>query len=104
MRKRDDSIDIFRKLLATKRFCNQLRRMRGAITGRHHSDVVTRADAAVLTYVSAEGGSVRRRGNDGRIGYRELVGKLDFFKAQVVRVDALPGLNALVLAGPMSWP
>ncbi len=91
--KRDDAIDIGRQRLAIVAARDQVRRVRRAIAGRHHGDVVTRAHAAILARVAEERGGIRACCRHGRFRSREFVVEHQFLEGEVVGVDVASGLD-----------
>ena len=73
MRKRDHSVDAFgqRSLVVTGR--DPFRRMRRAIAGRDHRNIVARPGASVLARISHERRNIRGRGRQRNIARRKFV-------------------------------
>src|ERR1051326_8320510 len=87
VRKGGHAIHIGRQGAAFVSAGDLLGRMRRAIAGCNHSDVVAGAHAAVRPMVSEKRRTVLARRGKWRFGSRKLVGQLEFLEAEVVRVD-----------------
>ena len=94
-----------RQRLAVEALRDQLRRMRGAVAGRHHGDVVARAHAAVLARVAEKCRHLLAAASgSGIVAGREFVVASPALRTPGCACGcAAPGSMAC-LARPMAWP
>src|SRR4051794_22482214 len=70
---------------------NPLHRVRSAVAGGDHSNIVPSTDTSVVPLVAEERGCVCRRYGQSNFGIRNLVGKAEFLEGHVMRVHMRSG-------------